>query len=71
MPSSSVPTRFDARQAEAQRRVHVEMRVDEGRAEQPALRVDHLGAFGRGQVRPDGLEAAVVDQHALVLAAVD
>jgi hypothetical protein len=41
MPSSSVPLCVDPRQAVAQRRVHVEVGVDEGRAEQPAL--DHLG----------------------------
>ena len=36
MPSSSVPERLRARQAERQRRVHVEMGIDEGRREQAA-----------------------------------
>jgi hypothetical protein len=42
----------EPRQPQAERRVHVEMRVDEGRAEQPALGVDDFGAFGGGQVGP-------------------
>ena len=38
MPSSSVPERVDARQAVGERRVHVEMRIDERRRDEVAAR---------------------------------
>ena len=40
MPSSSVPDWLTRGRPERQRRVHVEVAVDEGRRDQPALRVD-------------------------------
>jgi hypothetical protein len=52
-----------ARQAVAQRRVHVEMRIDERRAQQQATGFDHPDAFGRRQVAAQGFDAAGFDQH--------
>ena len=44
------PRRVHPRQAVAQRRIHVEMRVDEGRRDQIARRIDPLPGLGRAEI---------------------
>ena len=58
----------DARRAVAERRIHVEMRIDKGRADQIALRVDHLARVAAGKVAHGG-DAVAGDadiQHAAI-----
>jgi len=59
----------DARQAVAERRVHVEVGVDEGRAQQLALGIQ-LGASLGGQGGLHGHDAALGHAHVLVGAAI-
>ena len=53
------------RQAIRQRRVHVEVRVDERRAEQEAVAVDDLRAVGGGQLGADRTDAPILGEHVL------
>ncbi len=61
---------IDARQAVAQRRVQVEVGVDEGGAEQMAFGLEFGRAGGDGELRADGGEQAGIDQHVVVGAAI-
>ncbi len=69
IPSSSVPEHVHPRQAERQRRVHVEMRIDEGRAHQQPAGVDHRAGLGVDG-RLDRGDAAVAHGDVLALATI-
>ena len=59
----------EPRQAQGQRRVHVEVAVDEGRGDQPAGHVELVPA-ARVDLLPDRLDQAVGDQDVVALPAI-
>jgi hypothetical protein len=69
MPSSSVPDRFRRGVPERERRVHVEVAVDEGGGDEAARDVELLAA-SRLDLLADRLDLAVLDQDVDALAAV-
>jgi hypothetical protein len=47
IPSSSVPDWLRRGMPQRQRRIHMEMRIDEGGRDEIAPRIDHLARLGR------------------------